>query len=119
MDQTDSTNPGDRSSNPAANRQSIRVTLPYQLQVLANTGADVQIMVTPPVTTAAVLDALETRYPMLRGAILDHETRRRRPLIRFFACGRDYSLEPLETRMPEAIKNGKEPFLIIGAIAGG
>ena len=97
----------------------IRVSLPHQLQVLAGTGAEIELDVPPPVTIAAVLGAVENRYPMLRGAILKHETRRRRPLIRFFACNRDFSHDPLETPLPEAVIAGEEPFLIIGAIAGG
>ncbi len=97
----------------------IRVALPYQLQVLADSGTEVQVEVPESVTIAAVLDALENRYPMLRGAILDHQTRQRRPLIRFFACNRDWSLEPLETPLPEPVASGTEPFRIVGAIAGG
>jgi hypothetical protein len=97
----------------------VRVTLPYQLQVLAKTGQEVQLDVNSPVTILSVLTALETRYPMLQGAVLDHETRKRRPLIRFFASARDLSHEPLDTPLPEAVASGKEPFFIIGAIAGG
>jgi molybdopterin synthase sulfur carrier subunit len=99
--------------------EMIRVTLPYQLQVLAKAGDEVELEVQPPITIAAVLDALETRYPMLRGAILDHQTRKRRPLIRFFACSRDFSLDPLETALPEEVASGRETFFIVGAIAGG
>lgn len=97
----------------------IRIALPHQLQVLANTGAEVQIEVMPPVTIAAILDALEKAYPMLRGAVLDHESRKRRPLIRFFASGRDWSLDPMDTPLPESVTSGEEPFRIVGAIAGG
>ena len=97
----------------------VRVLLPYPLQVLANTGAEVTLEVDGEVTLRSLLEALESRYPMLRGAILEHESRRRRPLIRFFACARDYSHEPLDTPLPEAVSSGGEPFLIVGAIAGG
>jgi len=97
----------------------IRVTLPYQLQVLADTGEEIELEVQPPVTISSVLGALESRYPMLRGAILDHATRKRRPLIRFFACNRDFSLDPLDTTLPEAVASGREPLFIVGAIAGG
>ena len=97
----------------------VRVMLPYQLQVLAGTGAEVTLEVPDPVTLQSVLDALESRYPMLRGAVLDHASRRRRPLIRFFACSRDYSHEPLDTPLPGPVASGSEAFLIVGAIAGG
>lgn len=97
----------------------VHVMLPYQLQVLAGTGPEITLEVPAPVTLQSVLDALESRYPMLKGAVLDHERRRRRPLIRFFACSRDYSHEPLDTPLPEMVASGSEPFLIVGAIAGG
>ena len=97
----------------------IRVVLPYQLRILAQTGAEVELEVTEPVTLCSVLDALETRFPMLRGTIRDHATQRRRPLLRFFACSRDFSHEPSDTLLPEAVRTGAETFLIVGAIAGG
>ena len=97
----------------------VKVILPYQLQTLAHTGAEVEFEVEGPVTLRSVLNALETRYPMLQGAILDHDTRKRRPLIRFYACTHDLSPDPLDTPLPEAAASGKEPFIIIGAIAGG
>jgi molybdopterin synthase sulfur carrier subunit len=97
----------------------IRVGLPYHLRTLAQTGAEVQISLEGPVTVRSVLDALEMAYPMLRGAIRDHGTFQRRPFLRFFACGEDLSLESADTPLPEKIVSGEEPFLVIGAIAGG
>ncbi len=97
----------------------IRVVLPFHLRNLARVDGEVELAVASPVTVRAVLDALEARYPMLRGTLRDHGTLKRRPFIRFFACREDLSLEPLETPLPEAIVNGAEPFLIIGAMAGG
>lgn len=97
----------------------IRVVLPYHLRTLSRVEGEVQLDVAEPVTVAAVLDALESRYPMLRGTVRDHGTLKRRPFIRFFACKEDLSLEPPETKLPDQIINGTEPFLIIGAIAGG
>ena len=97
----------------------IRVVLPHHLRILAHTGAEVELEVGEPVTMLAVLDALENQFPMLRGTIRDHATRQRRPLVRFFACARDYSHEPFDTLLPDAVISGAEPFLIIGAIAGG
>jgi len=97
----------------------IRVVLPAHLRTLARVNGDVVLEVTPPVTVRAVLDALEARYPMLRGTIRDHVTLARRPFLRFFACGEDLSLESPDTPLPEAVVNGQEPFFVIGAIAGG
>lgn len=98
----------------------IRVALPYHLRNLARvTDAEVQIDVPSPVTLGAALDVLEASYPVLRGTIRDHGTRKRRPFIRFFACKEDLSNEPPETALPEPIINGQEPLLIVGAIAGG
>ncbi len=97
----------------------IRVALPYHLQRLARSGAEVQIAVEGAVTICSVLDALEVCYPMLRGTIREYGTQQRRPFLRFFACGEDLSLEPLDIRLPDKIARGEEPFLIIGAIAGG
>jgi sulfur-carrier protein len=97
----------------------IRVVLPYHLRTLAQVGAEVQLDVAAPVTPRSILDALEARYPMLRGTIRDHDTGKRRPMLRFFACEEDFSHEPVDTPLPEQIATGKEPFWIIGAIAGG
>jgi hypothetical protein len=97
----------------------IRVLLPFHLRNLARVEGEVQVEVAEPVTVRAVLDALEARYPVLRGTIREHGTMKRRPFIRFFACKEDVSLEPPETNLPEAVVSGAEPFLIIGAIAGG
>ena len=97
----------------------IRVVLPYQLRNLAGVDAEVQLEVAEPVSLGSVLDALETRYPVLRGTIRDHGTLKRRPFVRFFACKEDLSLEPPETKLPDAVVNGTEPFLIVGAMAGG
>jgi hypothetical protein len=97
----------------------IRVVLPYHLQRLAQSGAEVQIAVEGAVTIRSVLDALEVRYPMLRGTIREHVTHQRRPFLRFFACGEDLSHESSDLRLPERIATGEEPFLVIGAIAGG
>ena len=97
----------------------IRVVLPYHLRNLARVDAEVQLEVSEPVTVCSVLDALEARYPVLRGTIRDHGTLKRRPFVRFFACKEDLSLEPPETKLPDAVVSGGEPFLIVGAIAGG
>ncbi|MBI3004753.1 MAG: MoaD/ThiS family protein [Ignavibacteriales bacterium] len=97
----------------------IRVELPYHLRTLARVGKEVELHVDGSVTVRSVLDALELQYPMLRGTIRDHVTHQRRPFLRFFACGEDLSLEPSDTQVPEAVCSGSEPFLIIGAIAGG
>ena len=97
----------------------IRVMLPQHLRTLAGSGPEVQIEVEGAVTIRSVLDALEARYPVLRGTIRDHGSLKRRPFLRYFACEEDLSLEPPDTPLPEAVVAGKEPFLIIGAIAGG
>lgn len=97
----------------------IRVMLPSHLRTLAKTGAEVQLEVQGQVTQRSVLDALEARYPMLAGTIRDHVTQKRRPFMRFFACEQDLSYEPTDSPLPEAVASGKEPFIIIGAIAGG
>lgn len=97
----------------------IRVTIPYHLRNLAGVTGDVELDVPAPVTIRSVLDALELRYPMLRGAIRDYTTQQRRPFLRFFACQQDFSLESPEAELPEAVIAGTEPFLILGAIAGG
>jgi len=97
----------------------IRVVLPPHLRTLANVSREVALRVEGPVTQGAVLDALEARYPMLRGTIRDHVTKRRRPFVRFFACREDLSHELPDAPLPEAVATGAEPFLVIGAIAGG
>jgi molybdopterin synthase sulfur carrier subunit len=97
----------------------IRVVLPPHLRTLAQVQGEVQLEVAVPVTQRSVLDALEARYPMLRGTIRDHVTQQRRPFLRFFACEEDLSHEPPDAPLPEAVVSGAEPFLVIGAIAGG
>jgi sulfur-carrier protein len=97
----------------------IRVILPYHLKTLAGISGEVQFEIGGPATLGAVLDALESRYPMLRGTIRDHVTHKRRDFIRFFACEQDFSNEPPETPLPAAVASGAEPFLVVGAIAGG
>ena len=97
----------------------IRVTLPANLRTLAGVGSVVELEVSGPVTQRSVLDVLEKSYPALRGTIRDHGTLKRRPFVRFFACKEDLSLEPPETKLPDAVVEGTEPFLIVGAMAGG
>ncbi len=97
----------------------IRVVIPYHLQNLAHAGTEIELAVEGPVTIQSVLDALETRYPALRGTIRDHVTKQRRPFLRYFVCGKDLSLASPDTELPERIVSGKDPFLVIGAIAGG
>ena len=97
----------------------INVVLPHHLRTLARVDGEVQLEVKSPVTVLSVLDALEARYPVLRGTIRDHDTLRRRPFVRFFACKEDLSLEPPDTLLPDAVVSGAEPFLIVGAMAGG
>jgi sulfur-carrier protein len=97
----------------------IRVILPQHLRTLTHVGSEVQLELDGPVTLRSVLDALEARYPMLRGTIRDQVTQQRRPFLRFFACEVDLSHEPPDAALPEAVASGKEPFIIIGAIAGG
>ena len=97
----------------------IRVVLPYHLRTLANVGAEVQLDVKGPVTQRSILNALEARYPMLTGTIRDHITQQRRPFLRFFACGEDLSFESPDAQLPDKVASGEEPFLVVGAIAGG
>jgi sulfur-carrier protein len=97
----------------------VRVVLPAHLRTLARTGGEVKVDVAGPVTPGAILDALEAEYPMLRGTIRDHVTRKRRAFLRFFACGEDWSHVPADTALPEPVALGVEPFLIVGAMAGG
>jgi hypothetical protein len=97
----------------------IRVTLPHHLRTLARVGEEIQVDVNGSVTVQSVLDALESKYPMLRGTIRDYETQKRRPMVRFFVCGEDVSHDPPDSALPGAVGKGEEPFIIMGAIAGG
>ena len=97
----------------------IRVTLPHHLRTLARVGDEVELEVNGSATMQSLLDALEAQYPMLRGTIRDYGTLKRRPMVRFFVCGEDVSHDPVDTVLPEAIVKGEEPFIIMGAIAGG
>ena len=97
----------------------IRVILPAHLRTLARVDGEVKVDVAGPVTVGAVLDALETAYPMLRGTIRDHVTLQRRPFLRFFACEQDLSHEPPDAPLPGAVAEGAEPYLVVGAMAGG
>ena len=97
----------------------IRVVIPYHLKSLAQITGEVELEVAPPVTIKTALDALEARYPMLRGTIRDQLTGERRAFLRFFACQQDFSNEPPDTPLPEKVISGEEPLLVIGAIAGG
>ena len=97
----------------------IRVELPSPLRLLAKVDGELALDVPAPITQRSVIDAIETRYPMLRGAIRDHVSKKRRPFLRFYACGEDLSHEALDTELPEAVRSGKEPYLVIGSIAGG
>lgn len=98
---------------------TVRVVLPFHLRTLARVSGEVRVHVDDPVTQSSVLDALESAYPMLCGAIRDHDTLRRRPFIRYFACAEDISHEPADAQLPNAIASGSEPFMVVGAIAGG
>ena len=97
----------------------VRVILPQHLQVLAKCAREVQVEAASPVTPRTILDALEARYPMLRGTVREHVTLKRRPLVRFFVCEEDISQESPDNPVPEKVAKGEEPFYIIGAIAGG
>ncbi len=98
---------------------TIRVVLPAHLRTLAHAGSEVEVEVEGQVTQRSILNALEVRYPMLSGTIRDHITQQRRPFVRFFACAEDLSHDPPDAPLPEAVASGVEPFLIVGAIAGG
>jgi hypothetical protein len=100
-------------------QSTIRVWLPFHLRTLAQVRGEVELSIDGPATQRSVLDALEARYPMLRGTIRDHVTQERRPFLRFFACEQDLSLEPPDAPLPDAVASGAETFLIIGALAGG
>jgi hypothetical protein len=97
----------------------IRVALPHHLRTLAQVGAEVELAVEGAVTQRSVIDALESRYPMLRGTIRDHVTQKRRPFVRFFACEEDLSHEPPDAPLPDAVASGAETFYVVGAVAGG
>ena len=97
----------------------IRVALPHHLRTLAHVGKEVELHVDEPVTLGRVLDAVEAQYPVLRGTIRDHVTHQRRAFIRFFACGQDLSLQPIDSPLPDRVVSGAEPFRIVGAMAGG
>jgi len=97
----------------------IRVYLPAHLRTLARLSGEAEIEVDGPITQRSVLDALEAKYPTLRGTIRDHVTQQRRPFVRFFACEQDLSLEPPDAPLPDAVAAGAEPFMVVGAIAGG
>ena len=97
----------------------IKVVLPTHLRTLARAKGKVELEVDGPVTQRSILDALEAKYPMLRGTIRDHATQKRRPFIRFFVCGEDWSHESPDASLPDAVATGVEPFLVVGAIAGG
>lgn len=110
-------------SEQATETKVVRVVLPYHLRVLAvlstEAGSEVLLEVAPPVTIGRVIDALEEMYPMLGGTIREYGTRKRRAFLRFFACEEDWSHEPMDKELPEAVSEGKEPLLVVGAIAGG
>lgn len=97
----------------------IRVVLPHHLRTLASVGDEVTVDVAAPVTLRTLLEEIDTRYPVLQGTIREHGTFKRRPYLRFFACQEDWSHEPPDAQLPEAVVSGKEPFLIVGAISGG
>ncbi len=97
----------------------IRIILPYHLTVLARCEREITLDVAAPITIRTILESLEARYPMLRGTVRDHGTLQRRPLVRFYACEADLSHSSMETPLPQPIASGKEPFIILGAIAGG
>jgi sulfur-carrier protein len=97
----------------------VRVVIPFHLRTLANLSSEIEMEIAPPVTIRTVVDAIEARYPMLVGTIRDHVTGERRPFLRFFACEEDLSHDPVDRELPQAVREGKEPLLIVGAIAGG
>ena len=99
--------------------RAVRVQLPFHLRTLAKVDGEVELPVAEPVTPEAILDSLEERYPVLRGSIRDYGTLKRRAWLRFFACGQDISHDPIDAPLPDAVATGAEPFMIVGAIAGG
>ncbi|MFO1064962.1 MAG: hypothetical protein U0892_13950 [Pirellulales bacterium] len=100
-------------------RHSIRIVMPFHLQTLASIGSEITLAVETPVTADSIVDAIESAYPMLRGTIRDHVTKKRRPLLRYFVCSRDISHLATDAPLPDEILNGTEPFIIWGAVAGG
>ncbi|HEY1984333.1 MAG TPA: MoaD/ThiS family protein [Terracidiphilus sp.] len=106
-------------SEAGAAMHRVRVVLPYHLRNLARVGSEIELEIEQPVTVKRILDSIETTYPMLQGTIRDHVTLQRRPFLRFFACEEDLSHDSPDTALPDAVAAGKEPLLIIGAIAGG
>jgi len=97
----------------------IRILVPHHLRILASINGEVEVEVAPPVTQRSVLDALEAKYPMLKGTIRDHVTKERRAFLRYYACEQDLSLDSPDAALPEEVASGKEPFWVVGAIAGG
>lgn len=97
----------------------VRVQIPYHLRNLANVGSEVQLEVAAPITVKRILDALEAAYPMLRGTIREHASKQRRAYLRYFACQEDISFEPTDVALPAAVAEGREPLIVMGAIAGG
>jgi hypothetical protein len=110
---------GEAVREQADGRAAVQVAVPFHLRTLAGVGPEVTLRVETPVTIGRVLDELEARYPMLRGTIREYGTGQRRAFLRFFACGEDWSHEPLDRALPEAVAAGREPLLVIAAIAGG
>src|SRR5690606_13649997 len=116
---TDRSRPACGSFGRGADDPMIRVVLPQHLRTLAGVDGEVMLAVDAPVTQRSILDALEARYPMLRGTVRDHATKKRRPLVRFFACAEDVTHDSPDAPLPDAIASGEEPFRVIGAVAGG
>jgi hypothetical protein len=110
---------GPASASAKTDAYVVRVVLPAHLRTLARVGGEVPVPLDGPATVGGVLDAIEARYPVLRGAIREHVTGRRRPFVRFFACEQDLSHHPADTPLPAAVLSGDEPFLVVGAMAGG
>ena len=106
-------------SQANAGTAPVRVVLPFHLRTLAQVGAEITVQAATPVCVRSILDAVEAAYPMLRGTIRDYDTHKRRPFLRFFACEEDFSLLAPETPLPNAVAQGNEPLLVVGAIAGG
>jgi molybdopterin synthase sulfur carrier subunit len=97
----------------------VRITLPFHLQTLANCGQEVEVDIQEKVSVLSAIRALEAKFPMLSGTIIDHYSKQRRPKVRFFACGEDVSLQALDTELPAAVASGAEPLMVVGAISGG
>lgn len=107
------------SSGPMIEYRQVQVILPYHLRNLARITTDIELSVRSPVTADSILDALEMRYPMLAGTIRDHTTQKRRPLLRYFACEKDFSHTPTDLPLPAPVADGTEPFIVVGAVSGG